>query len=168
MSYKHYNLKSLFIVALFFVCISCVNTKYTVVEGFEKIVFNSTACFGTCPSLYIEVTADKNTKVQRQFFESRGKENTENSGSFEGKMSNYDYRNLMRAINESNYEKLVFPNIDCCDAPIITIIIYANGKKTYLKSMMPPQEASEFIQYLTELTSEIDLPTAINKFEMEQ
>ncbi|MCZ2223983.1 MAG: DUF6438 domain-containing protein [Chitinophagales bacterium] len=167
MSYRIFKLKTIFIVATFFLFTGCVSTKYSV-EGFEKIIFNSTLCFGTCPSLYLEVTADKNTKVQRQFFESRGKENAENSGAFEGKMSNYDFKNLMKTIKESNYEKLVFPNVDCCDAPIITIIIYANGKKTYLKSMMPPQEATNLIQYLTKLTSEIDLPTSTKKFELVQ
>jgi hypothetical protein len=159
--------KNIIIISLMFFTVSCASTKNQI-TGFEKFVYHSTRCFGTCPSLSLEVNADKTARVQRQFFESRGKEQAENSGSFQGTLTNKQFNILMKAIKASNYESLKFPDIDCCDAPIVTIIVYANGKKTYLKSMMPPQEASELILFLQDYTSKIQLPTTTEKFEIEQ
>ncbi|MBX2931341.1 MAG: hypothetical protein KF781_05275 [Chitinophagaceae bacterium] len=167
MKYSNILFKTFLVSSLFFLSIGCVSTKNTM-EHFEKIIFHSTTCYGSCPSLSLEVHADRSTKLQRQFYAFGGKEIAANSGTFQGSMNKQSFKLLMKTLKNSQYEKLAFPNIDCCDAPVITIIIYANGKRTYLKSMMPLQEATELIQFLTELTKDINLPTTTEKFEIEQ
>lgn len=147
----------------------CVCSKINSVEllEFDRIVFHSSTCFGSCPQLSIEVNRDGSTKIKRQFFTDKSEPLNEKSGEFKGHISKTALDELMLELNHSNYETLNFPNVDCCDAPIITIIIYAKGKKTYLRSMLPPKEASELIKYLSQLASDVELPKSTEKLDFE-
>ncbi|MCC6634331.1 MAG: hypothetical protein IT251_02365 [Chitinophagaceae bacterium] len=147
----------------------CVCNKMSAVDAmqFDKIVFHSSTCFGSCPQIAIEINREGGTKLKRQFFNESATQTKERSGEFKGHISKEALDGLMLELNHSNYETLQFPNVDCCDAPVITIIVYAKGKKVYLRSMMPPKDAGDLIKYLTELTTTVELPLAEDKFEIE-
>jgi GH24 family phage-related lysozyme (muramidase) len=49
-----------------------------------------------------------------------------------------------------------------------TIIIYAEGSRTYLKSMFPPQQAAQLISFLYNLATKLKLPSTLENYEMEQ
>lgn len=159
----------LFIVITFVVQACCVCNKMNSVEmmEFDRIIFHSSTCFGSCPQLSIEVNRDGSTKLKRQFFTDKVEPINGRSGEFKGHISKTSLDELMLELSHSNYETLSFPNVDCCDAPIITIIIYAKGKRVYLHSMLPSKEAADLIKYLTQLATDVELPKATEKLEFE-
>jgi hypothetical protein len=135
---------------------------------FGKLIYHSSACMGSCPMLNLEIDSDKVIKVNRQFFTERNIPMKTNSGSFKGILNDEKFNEVLAHLESSNYDSLKFPPVDCCDAPIITIIVYCNDKRTYLKSMEPPANANNFISYLDSLTSEIKLPGTSEENKIEK
>jgi len=158
------NIPLIIIIAL--ILQGCVSTKINSMQ-FEKIIYHSSMCFGSCPMLDIEINKNKEVKLKRQLFKIKAEVDSLNSGNFKGKLSNKQMNKMLQVLEASNYENLKFPNVDCCDGVVTTFIIYANGKKTFLKSMMPPIEAEQFINYFKNLALEIQLPKTNEEFEIE-
>ncbi|GEM_PF-3459926 len=115
---------------------------------FEKIIFHSSRCFGTCPRIDLEIDSNQNVYVSREFFKTKGETEIEYSGQFRGSLEHNDYKKLITLLGAANLHNLNFPNVTCCDAPIITIIVYFNGQRKYFKSMTPPNDAQELVTFL--------------------
>ena len=137
-------------------------------KGFQKIVYHSSFCFGTCPRIDMNIDASRNIYVERQFFSGRGREDTAGSGRFSGVLDKATFNELMRMLLKSNYAEQQWPDVTCCDGVITTIIIFDKNKRTYLKSMTPPDEARELIALLRKIALDTPLPKAENKMELEQ
>ena len=133
---------------------------------FEKIIYHTTQCFGDCPIIDLEV--DSNYDVYLCRFIYANTQDSAKSGFFKGKIDPHTYFNLTATIISSDYEHLKFPATFCCDAPIQTIIIYANGKRTRLSSMTAPEEARKLIDSLYNLAVEIDIPRTNEKINIEK
>lgn len=89
------------------------------------------------------------------------------SGYFKGVLDVKTYNRLLNSLVKSKYNKLKFPDVTCCDGVVTTIIVYVNNKRTYLKSMTPPDEARELIAFLRKTALETPLPKTENKMELE-
>jgi hypothetical protein len=70
------------------------------------------------------------------------------SGACKGKIDPGRFTTLIAKLNSSDFTNLTFPSVDCCDGAVTTLIIYANGKRTFLKSMTPPEKAQKLISFL--------------------
>ncbi|MBG9378411.1 hypothetical protein I5907_19390 [Panacibacter sp. DH6] len=114
-----------------------------------KIIFHSSRCNGDCPKLDLEIDSSKNLFVSRQYFKHKDEIKTPYSGQFQGTLIETDYNKLIGLLQNCNLDTLKFPDITCCDAVITTIIVYYNGQRKYLKSMTPPNEANDLIEFLT-------------------
>ena len=117
----------------------------------SKIVFHSSRCNGLCPKLDLEIDSNKNIFVSREFYKTKSTIDKKNSGNFKGFVSNDNYLKLIVAIDFPGIDTLQFPDVNCCDGIITTIIIYYNGKRKYLKSMTPPQSAARLIWVLSKI-----------------
>lgn len=118
--------------------------------SFEKIVFHTTQCFGSCPVVDMEIDSNRNVVVHRVIFKGKGRGHEDDglSGNFKGTIDVTSYKRLIDTLVASNYANLKFPAEFCCDAPVISIIVYANGQRTEMSSMFPPEEARPLINLL--------------------
>ncbi len=87
--------------------------------NFKKITFHSSTCFGTCPSVSVQINADGTVYY-------KGKEYADKKGNFKGKLSKNDIYQLRKILNRSQlrnidekWEQKSKPN----DTPKYTYII---------------------------------------------
>lgn len=158
---------SMLLMAVF----SCASQKNGKVGAdkikFEKIVYHSSRCFGFCPQIDMEIDNNRNIVLHRDFFKRKGETDSANTGNFKGTLSKEKYDELLHALDTADYNNWDFPDITCCDGVVTTLIIYSNGKRKYLKSMTPPENAAAFINFLKKLGTETTLPKTDDDISLE-
>jgi hypothetical protein len=135
---------------------------------FEKIIYHSSHCNGTCPLIDLEIDSNRTTLLRLDIWKGKGVTDKHKSGTFKGKIEPKTYFNLIAILIGSDYANLKFPPEFCCDAVVTTIIIYANGKRTTLKSMTPPEKAHKLISCLYDLGTKSDLPPTTEEIKIEE
>jgi hypothetical protein len=126
--------------------------------SFEKIIYHSTDCFGSCPIIDLEIDSNKNIYFSGKFFiDDMWTVDSLKSGQFIGVLTDTLYNKLLNILKTCNLRTLDFQEIECCDAPIITLIIYFNGWRKYLRSMSPPPLANELIDFLYSINEKVVL-----------
>ena len=161
-------MKKLLLFSQLLLLLSCSNSKKTsnTASTFEKIVYHSSRCFGSCPQIDLQVSSNREILVHRELFTGKNPAPT-GSGNFKGTLSQADYDELMKVLTESDYKNLKFPAVYCCDGVIVTIIVYDKGERTYLKSMTPPPAADKLIALLARIGKEANLAAVDEKIELE-
>ena len=139
---------------------------------FEKIIFHTTACYGSCPVYHMEVNAKKQIKLNVAEVFVKDKDlvfvpDPKKIGFFTGAVDQKRFLKLDEALRNIGLEEIKFNGANCCDASIITIIVYYEGKKKILKSMFPPQEAQKLISILYEICEKSNLIKSKDKFLIE-
>jgi hypothetical protein len=162
---------SLIIITSFFWSCATKPTATTDPE-FEKIIFHTSACFGDCPIYHLEVKNDKKVKLitEKSFRNSKLKLNEP-----ENRIPNYRigtvndtmFNQLAAELNTIGLESLEFDGATCCDRPLITIIVYYNGKRKLLQSMFPPDKANRLIEILYEVSKSNDYQKSNDAFSLE-
>jgi hypothetical protein len=138
---------------------------------FDKIIFHTTECFGTCPVYHLEVDKSKNVKLNSQIvynpitgFQS----DTASQGYFMGRLSDTTFEKLIKALGTCNLRTLKMKNALCCDGSIKTIIVYFNGQRKYFKTMFPPMIANEVVKTLFDICEKGGLKKTADKFKIEE
>lgn len=131
---------------------------------FEKIIYHTTSCFGSCPTIDLEIKNDKSVYLNGQFYKDNSISEMDSikSGQFFGELNDTLYNELINILQTSNLRTLTFPDTNGYDAPVTTLIIYYNGQRKYLKSMFPPTIAKKLIVFLYLVNTKADL-TRIDK-----
>jgi hypothetical protein len=156
------------LMILISVICSCKNSK----PGFEKIIYHTSSCFGTCPVYHLEI---KNNKEVRVFAETVYKhpekmvyeEDFEKEGYFVGKASNLAFKKLDSIVQHIGLDTLKFGDVTCCDGIIYTIIVYYNGERKVFKSMFPPEEARDLIATLNDICKNSSVKHSSKDFVLE-
>lgn len=130
--------------------------------SFEKLIYHTTECYGSCSIINLELDKNKNLYVKRKLFN-----NESMSGNYEGKLSDEQFDRLINILQTSNLKTWSFPEKDGHDGPVITLIIYYNGKRQYLKSMFPPTISQQLIDFLYNIGEGIKLEKTDNKRVLE-
>jgi hypothetical protein len=115
---------------------------------FEKIVFHTTECLGNCSVFHVEIDSEKRIRQHAEVLYKKSNRDATGEGHFTSNVPDSTYHNLIAAIKTSNLRQLQSDEILCCDAPIITIILYANGQRTSFRSMSPPIVAQNLVDIL--------------------
>ncbi len=165
---KHFKQYALTAILIFTCCFSWAQTKANDKMNFEKIVFHSSRCNGTCPQIDFQIDSKKNIVIDRVFYKTKSTIDNSKTGKFKGSLDNKTYNKLLQMLKKSDFENLKFPDVDCCDGVVTTIIIYSNNKRTYLKSMTPPDEAKELISFLHQLGANYKLKKTKGKIALEE
>lgn len=122
---------------------------------FEKITFQTSYCFGTCPVYHLELKADKTFKLHAEtvFLENSQSRELDSSkmGYFMGKLDQKMFDKFIKAFQQSDMCKLTFDGVKCCDGSTITMIVNYDGMQKELVSMFPPLQASTLINVLNEI-----------------
>jgi hypothetical protein len=136
---------------------------------FEKIVYHTTRCYGSCPTIDMEINNDKSIYLEGEFYKSRGYgKDSIRTGQFIGKLSDTVFNELVNLLQTCNLRTLTFPEKHGADAPVTTLIIYYNGQRKYLKSMFPPTVARELINFLYHLNERTNLTRTDEKRTIEE
>jgi len=161
--------KTIFYALVFLTILGCSATKE--VSTFEKIVFHSSRCFGSCPIINLQVNKDKSILLSKTAAPMKGKlsdnvSKEEEFHYFRGTLNSELYDQLISELNK--IQELKFDGPNCCDAPMKTLIIYQGGKRKAVETMFPPEEAEGLISILYQI-SKLDNLTEVNeKFEIEK
>ena len=136
--------------------------------AFEKIIFHTTRCFGSCPVIDMEIDSKRRVKIHREIYKGKSQTDKKASGNFKGMIDLKTYRKLIDTLAASDYTHLKFPAEFCCDAPVISLIVYANGQRTEMTSMFPPEEAQHLIAFLRGLGVGLKLPKTQGEVRLEE
>jgi hypothetical protein len=134
---------------------------------FEKVIYHSSHCNGDCPAIDLQIDSARNIVLKRDIWKEKGVTDKHASGSFRGKLDAKTYADLIAILVWTDYANLKFPSDACCDRVVTTIAIYANGKRTILSSMSPPEKATELISFLYNLGMKSSIPRTTEKIEID-
>ena len=122
---------------------------------FEKITFQSSYCFGTCPVYHLELKADKTFKLHAEtvFLENSQTRELDSSkmGFFTGKIDQKTYDKFIAAFQQSDMCNLTFDGVKCCDGSLISMTVNYDGIQKELVSMFPPSSAQPLIEVLYDI-----------------
>jgi len=141
-------------------------------SSFEKIIFHTTGCFGTCPTYHLQVDADKSLKlfaetVYRNEKRISTEQDTTKTGYFNGVVNDSTFALLNKALKTIGLDTLEFDDATCCDGSVKTIIVYYEGKRKFLRSMFPPEKAARLISILYDICEKSSLTKTSKKFDIE-
>lgn len=148
---------------------SCKPAQETDAFKFEKIMFHTSACFGTCPSYHMEVRNDRTVLLKGDSLRFKRMPNIDNSraGNFTGTVNETLYNKMVKDLREIGLDTVKFGGPDCCDGAMKTIIVYYNGKRKYLRAMFPPSHANELIGTMHKIYAEGDFKPTTQEIKVE-
>jgi hypothetical protein len=138
---------------------------------FEKIIFHTSTCYGSCPEINLEIDSNRDIKISSAFFKSISEfeKDKNRSGNFIGKLDLKTYEELIKLIIQSKITTLNREDKNlCCDGAVKTIITYFNGKRSYVKEMFEPRVLGELISFLYSIDTKIELKRTSEIFKFEE
>ena len=141
-------------------------------HSFEKVIFHTTSCFGTCPTYHLQVDPNKQIKLFAESVYKNDKgfsfeQDTAKIGYFKGIADDSTFAILDKELKNIGLDTLEFDGASCCDGSLITIIVYYDGKRKFLKSMFPPDKANKLIGTLYGICDKSILKRATQEFDIE-
>lgn len=135
---------------------------------FEKIIYHTTECFGPCPTIDLEIDNNRNIYINYETSNTLDYDPFE-SGQYIGILDDPMYQELVLLIKTCNLKTLRFDTtIIGADAPYRTFIIYFNGQRKYLSSMLPPTIMDRLIDYLDNIHIRTRLSKTKEKRKLEK
>lgn len=163
---------TLILITAIFLC-QCGSAKKTAeTDGqtikLEKIIFHTSMCFGNCPVYHLEVDNNKNIKLSNVVNIKKATDfKVIEVNNFIGKADDSTFNKLINELNTIGLDSLQFGKAMCCDGSIKTIIVYYNGKRKFMKSMFPPENADKLIDILYDICRTKSLKRTDEEFEVE-
>lgn len=161
-------IKKLLLLSLFSILLSsCKSAKNDL--QFDKIIYHTSACFGFCPVVHLEVNANKTVRLHAEKMYSKAGGVAESRiGYFNGTVNDTTYNKLIKELRLIGLDTLKFDGPDCCDGATKTIIVYYNGKRKYLRAMFPPDHAFSLISVLNDIYSTGKFTRSEAEFKLER
>jgi hypothetical protein len=159
-------------IAIMSMLSACNQPGQTII--FEKIIFHSSSCFGTCPTYYLQLEKDKSFRL---YAERVFKKNTNISdsdfdstrmGYFTGHIEDTSFNKLLTELKIIGLDTINFDApIFYTDGPEICLIVYYNGKRRILESSCPTPKAGKLISTLYEICETSIIKRSDKIFEIE-
>ncbi len=134
----------------------------------EKLIYHASRCNGICPEIDLQIDSNRQVYVSREFYKTKSEIDRRYSGQFISTLKEADYEKLITLLQAFNLDTLAFPDINCCDLPIKTLIVYSNGKRHYYKSMEPPSAVYNLLAFLKVLGTNKELSITSNRKTLEE
>jgi len=138
---------------------------------FEKLIFHTTPCYGSCPILHIQIDSLGQMLYNGITYPNYLSPNysiTSVDGNFKGSISKEDYNKLILLLKTCNLKTLKFNSQNCCDGSLITLIVYYNGQRKYIQSMFLPPVLNDLISFLWGINKRAFLVKIPDKIELER
>lgn len=136
--------------------------------SYEKIIYRSGRCNGTCPKIDMVIDKDGKIWVQREFYISKSEVDFSKSGRFEGVLNRNEMNDLKKLLKESSYSNINMPDINIVDLSMLTLIIYDNKKRNWFRFIKPPEEMKALVSFLHRLVEEKKLEKTAKQQELEE
>ena len=95
--------KMFYLIIISFILNSCASKKNN--NGFEKIIFHTSKCFGTCPEYHLEINKNKEVKLYVEKAYEKRKIDTLKMGYYKGKLDDKTYMEFIDLIKKIDLEK---------------------------------------------------------------
>jgi hypothetical protein len=136
---------------------------------FEKLSYHTTPCFGNCPIIDLQIDNKKKIYLKGEFFNETRlfEKDSLRSGQFIGVLTDTLYFELIRLLKTCNLRTLKFNDNLVVDAPEITLIIYFNRLRKYLKSYDPPFIIDDLLIFLNNIDKNSHLTRTVDNLDFE-
>jgi Domain of unknown function (DUF6438) len=131
---------------------------------FDKIIFHSSECFGSCPLIDFEINSTGAVKYKFGGWAA----DSASRGHFIGQMPDSVYSLFLNKLQNCQLETLRWNSVKCCDGVVVTLIIYFNNERKYIKSMLPSIVTYDLLSFFYTLKSKIKFTRTDQKFYMEE
>ncbi|MBC9911143.1 DUF6438 domain-containing protein [Chitinophaga varians] len=98
---------------------------------FDSLFFRSTTCFGTCPSIRLQIDNNRQLKF-------RGREYAVQQGDFTGTLPDSVYQEVLRGLSIAALDQLKTWEQRVADAPRYILIVWYNQKCRYIDNYYLP------------------------------
>ncbi|MDQ6482585.1 hypothetical protein [Dyadobacter sp. LHD-138] len=111
---------------------------------FEKLIYHSKM---SGPTAALQIDSSKNLYMN-YVNTCWGGKNGLASGNYSAVLDDDTYKELIHQLQTCNLRTLRFGDIKGADSPVITLIVYFNGRRKYLKSIAPPRISDELVTFI--------------------
>ncbi|GAB4043459.1 hypothetical protein [Spirosoma litoris] len=120
---------------------------------FEKLVFSSGLCHGSCPKYEYELTNKKAFRLHiiTAFANRSFMRDSTAQGCFIGEVPDSLYRKVIDALQTCYLRQLIVEPALCCDAPLKKLSIQFNGQKKTIETMFPPVIMTKLFAVLSQI-----------------
>jgi hypothetical protein len=134
---------------------------------FEKLVYHATqAWFSPTVSLQLDNQRNLYLEIDNGFY---GHNRDLETGQYRAVLDDSTYKQFVTILQNSSIRSLRFGNVEVKDSPEITLIVYFNGKRKYLKSTSTPRAVNDLLSFITwRLQTYPGLKPAEKGFELER
>lgn len=111
---------------------------------FEKLVYHASDG-GSTPNISLQIDSTRNLYVH---FRIPSSDRMQRTGVYSAVLDEDTYNKLISQLQNAQILALRFGNTKGADSPIITLIIYYNGIRKYLRSIAPHRIARNLLNYI--------------------
>lgn len=136
---------------------------------FEKLVFSSGLCYGSCPKYVYELTTKKTFRLHilTAFANNSLMPDSTARGYFVGQVPDSLYRKVIDALQTCYLRQLTVEPALCCDAPVKKLSVYFNGQKKTVETMFPPVVMTKLLAVLNQVYYETPRKRTNGSFDLE-
>jgi hypothetical protein len=137
---------------------------------FQKIIYRTSGCFGSCPEYQLQLDNKKKLKVHAEKMYVAGSEparDKEKEGYFTGVISTKKLQEISNTLASSGLDTVTYFGPPCCDVPQKTIIIYYNNKRKVIKTLFPPASIEKMVKEMEKLMLNAELKRTSKPFRIE-
>jgi hypothetical protein len=126
---------------------------YTDTINFGKLVFNTTACYGQCSAMSLQIDKTKQLKFI-------GNEYAVKQGPHTGILSPQMYNDLLKVLAVADLDKLENHGRFNIDLSTVTLEVHYNNKVKFIRSAIMPFAIHHLVDYLKNIPGQVELKAA--------
>jgi len=111
---------------------------------FEKLVYHS---IFSGPTIALQIDSSKNLFMNYINTSWDGKDGLA-TGNYSAVLDDETYDELIYQLQNCNIRTLRFRDIKGADSPVISLIVYFNGKRKHLESIAPPRISADLVSFI--------------------
>ena len=165
-------MKKIFYLIVPLILIGCASKKND--NGFEKIIFHTSKCFGTCPEYHLELNQKKEIKL---FIEKAYKKRTIDTlkiGFYKGKIDSETYSELISLIEKIDLEKsgIVEPirepnTIVLKEGSQLSLILYIKNQRKPMIYIYPAGHWEKLMSFVYKISNLENLTKTSEELQIE-
>ncbi|ESU19832.1 hypothetical protein FEDK69T_30880 [Flavobacterium enshiense DK69] len=141
---------------------------------FEKMIFHTSKCFGTCPEYHLELNQNKKIKLYIEKAYQNYKIDSTRIGFYRGKLDKETYNEFLSILEKIDLEKSgtkappVEPNtITLSEGSQLTLILYIDNKRKPMRYIYPAGLMQDLMAFLYKISKDKSLTKVNEKLEIE-
>lgn len=165
-------MKKIFYLIIPFILICCASKNND--NEFEKIIFHTSECFGTCPEYHLEINQKKEVKLFIEKVYQKRKIDTLKIGYYKGKLDNETYSELISLIEKIDLKKsginepIREPNtVVLKEGSQLSIILYIKNQRKPMIYIYPAGHWEKLMSFVYKISSSEKLTKTSEELQIE-